>query len=79
MNAFHQRIEFCLKVHNEAVKAMRYPPKKYSEDLETAQVSRSIDCLIDWDGILVLFQERREREQEELEYAKEMADDEDDF
>lgn len=47
MNAFHQRIEFCLKVHNEAVKAMRYPPKKYSEDLETAQVSRSIDCLID--------------------------------
>jgi len=26
-----------------------------------------------------LFQERREREQEELEYAKEMADDEDDF
>jgi len=79
MNAFHQRIEFCLKVHNEAVKAMRYPPKKYSEDLETAQVSRSIDCLIEWDGILVLFQERREREQEELEYAKEMADDEDDF
>jgi len=60
MNAFHQRIEFCLKVHNEAVKAMRYPPKKYIEDLETAQ-------------------ERREREQEELEYAKEMADDEDDF
>jgi hypothetical protein len=38
MNAFHQRIEFCLKVHNEAVKAMRYPPKKYNEDLETAQV-----------------------------------------
>jgi hypothetical protein len=38
MSAFHQRIEFCLKVHNEAVKAMRYPPKKYNEDLETAQV-----------------------------------------
>ncbi len=38
MNTFHQRIEFCLKVHNEAVKAMRYPPKKYNEDLETAQV-----------------------------------------
>jgi 26S proteasome regulatory subunit N3 len=38
MNAFHQRIEFCLKVHNEAVKAMRYPPKKYTEELETAQV-----------------------------------------
>ena len=38
MNAFHQRIEFCLKVHNESVKAMRYPPKKYNEELETAQV-----------------------------------------
>ena len=38
MSTFHQRIEFCLKVHNEAVKAMRYPPKKYNEDLETAQV-----------------------------------------
>jgi len=40
MNAFHQRIEFCLKVHNEGVKAMRYPPKKYNEDLETAQERR---------------------------------------
>jgi len=28
---------------------------------------------------LILIKERREREQEELEYAKEMADDEDDF
>lgn len=40
MSAFHQRIEFCLKVHNEAVKAMRYPPKKYNEDLETAEERR---------------------------------------
>ncbi|CAF1503254.1 unnamed protein product [Adineta steineri] len=40
MNAFHQRIEFCLKVHNESVKAMRYPPKKYNEELETAQERR---------------------------------------
>jgi 26S proteasome regulatory subunit N3 len=44
MNAFHQRIEFCLKVHNEAVKAMRYPPKKYNEDLETAQVRLILSC-----------------------------------
>ena len=29
--------------------------------------------------ILFVEQERREREQEELEYAKEMSDDEDDF
>jgi 26S proteasome regulatory subunit N3 len=81
MNAFHQRIEFCLKVHNEAVKAMRYPPKKYNEDLETAQVwSRvTIDRCSIMRAALFSFQERREREQEELEYAKEMADDEDDF
>ena len=25
--AFHRRIVFCLDVHNEAVKAMRYPDK----------------------------------------------------
>ena len=25
--AFHQRIAFCLDAHNEAVRAMRYPPK----------------------------------------------------
>lgn len=50
MNAFHQRIEFCLKVHNEAVKAMRYPPKKYNEDLETAQVR--IRCLSPLDTFL---------------------------
>jgi 26S proteasome regulatory subunit N3 len=25
--AFHTRIAFCLDAHNEAVKAMRYPPK----------------------------------------------------
>jgi len=42
MNTFHQRIEFCLKVHNEGVKAMRYPPKKYNEDLETAQVRNDL-------------------------------------
>jgi 26S proteasome regulatory subunit N3 len=28
--AFHARIAFCLDAHNEAVKAMRYPPKTES-------------------------------------------------
>jgi 26S proteasome regulatory subunit N3 len=80
MNAFHQRIEFCLKVHNEAVKAMRYPPKKYTEELETAQVNLIIIKKIFFLIFFFFFsKERREREQEELEYAKEMADDEDDF
>ncbi len=27
--AFHARIGFCLDVHNDAVKAMRYPPDAY--------------------------------------------------
>jgi 26S proteasome regulatory subunit N3 len=36
--AFHSRISFCLEIHNEAMKAMRYPPdswKKRSEENET--------------------------------------------
>lgn len=57
--AFHQRITFCLEIHNQSVKAMRFPPKSYNKDLESAE-------------------ERREREQQDLELAKEMADDDDD-
>jgi len=30
--AFHKRTEFCLDVHNEAVKAMRYPADAYKKD-----------------------------------------------
>lgn len=57
--AFHERISFCLDLHNQSVKAMRYPPKSYGKDLESAE-------------------ERREREQQDLELAKEMAEDDDD-
>jgi len=53
--AFHQRISFCLDIHNQSVKAMRFPPKSYNKDLESAE-------------------ERREREQQELESAKEIAE-----
>ncbi|XP_044738475.1 probable 26S proteasome non-ATPase regulatory subunit 3 [Chrysoperla carnea] len=56
--AFHQRIAFCLDLHNQSVKAMRYPPKAYGKELESAE-------------------ERREREQQDLELAKEMAEDDD--
>ncbi|RLN60405.1 hypothetical protein BBJ28_00011187, partial [Nothophytophthora sp. Chile5] len=35
--AFQKRITFCLDVHNEAVKAMRYPPDAYKKDLESAE------------------------------------------
>jgi len=58
--AFHDRIAFCLNIHNQSIKAMRYPPKSYNKDLESAE-------------------ERREREQQDLELAKEMAEDDDDF
>ena len=28
---FHQRIDFCLSVHNDAVRSMQYPPKGYKD------------------------------------------------
>ncbi|KAH7643105.1 regulatory particle non-ATPase 3 isoform X1 [Dermatophagoides farinae] len=59
LNAFNSRISFCLDIHNQSVKAMRFPPRSYNKDLESAE-------------------DRREREQQDLEYAKEMADEEDD-
>ena len=31
--AFHKRIAFCLDVHNEAVKSMRYPPDAVTHPL----------------------------------------------
>ncbi|MCL4134321.1 UNVERIFIED_CONTAM: hypothetical protein GTU68_029957, partial [Idotea baltica] len=37
-SVFHQRISFCLNIHNQSVKAMRYPPKSYNKDLESAEV-----------------------------------------
>lgn len=61
--AFHQRISFCLDIHNMSVKvtlthahvqvrahvlmqlsflqAMRFPPKAYNKDLESAEVIRT--------------------------------------
>jgi len=49
-------------MHNQSVKDMRFPPKSYSKDLESAE-------------------ERREREQQDLELVNEMAeeDEEDGF
>lgn len=31
--AYHRRIVFCLDVHNEAVKGMRYPPDAYKKEI----------------------------------------------
>lgn len=41
-SAFHQRIAFCLGIHNQSVKAMRFPPKSYNKDLESAEVSEIV-------------------------------------
>jgi 26S proteasome regulatory subunit N3 len=36
MNTFHQRIDFCLNLHNESVKALRYPDGAHKKALEEA-------------------------------------------
>jgi len=59
LKSFHQRIRFCLDIHNGSIKAMRFPPRSYNDNLEDAQ-------------------KQREREQQDLEYAKEIAEEEDD-
>ncbi|MCO5567477.1 hypothetical protein L7F22_021169 [Adiantum nelumboides] len=59
--AFHSRIAFCLNTHNEAVRALRFPPNAHKEELESAE-------------------KRRERQQQEQELAKHIAEeDESDF
>lgn len=58
--AFHQRVSFCLDLYNQSVRAMRFPPKSYSKNLESLE-------------------EQREREKQDLELAKEMAEEDDDF
>lgn len=38
--AFHQRINFCLQLHNESVKAMRFPMKSHQKELSKAADAR---------------------------------------
>eukprot|EP00732_Lithocolla_globosa_P004186 Lithocolla_globosa_v1_NODE_3722_length_1597_cov_31.643969.p1 type:complete len:469 gc:universal NODE_3722_length_1597_cov_31.643969:48-1454(+) len=57
--AFHQRITFCLDLHNDAIKALRFPPGAYRKKFESIE-------------------DRREREQQESELAKELSKEEDD-
>jgi len=56
--AYHGRITFCLDIYKNSVMAMRFPPKSYQEDLESAA-------------------ERREREHQDMEFAKDLAEEED--
>lgn len=39
--AFHRRIAYCLTTHNDALRAMRYPPDAYKKQLEASRGSRS--------------------------------------
>ncbi|ORX90678.1 hypothetical protein K493DRAFT_57278 [Basidiobolus meristosporus CBS 931.73] len=39
-NAFHQRISFCLDLHNDSVKAMRFPLNAHRKELESAEAAR---------------------------------------
>lgn len=38
--AFHRRIAYCLTTHNDAVRAMRYPPDQYKKQLEASRGNR---------------------------------------
>ncbi|KAJ9067935.1 26S proteasome non-ATPase regulatory subunit [Entomophthora muscae] len=40
MDAFHQRISFCLNLHNDSVKAMRFPMNFHHPELEFAEEAR---------------------------------------
>ena len=76
-DAYHQRITFCLKVHNDAIKAMRYPPNAYRKYLETPEVSQAVTA---WHLCLMsLYQQRRERERQDEELAEEIENDDDDL
>lgn len=73
---------------------MRFPPKSYNKDLESAEVSKNQGWTFSkgkqggtwragqplpwWSPQPLSSQERREREQQDLEFAKEMAEDDDD-
>ena len=35
--AYHKRITFCLNIHNDAVKAMSYPPDAHKGELPDAE------------------------------------------
>lgn len=41
--AFHMRIDFCLQIHNEAVKAMRYPPESWKQTKEEEDASKELN------------------------------------
>jgi 26S proteasome regulatory subunit N3 len=61
--AFHKRTSFCLNIHNDAVKAMSFPPDAHKGDLEEEEAKRK----------------ERMREEAELAQALAEDEDDDDF
>ncbi len=57
--ALEERTRYCLDLSKASVRAMRFPPRRYQDQFETAE-------------------ERRQREQLELESARDLSDDFDD-
>ena len=39
--AFHKRIAFCLKMHNDSVMGLRFPPNAFRKYLQTTEVGRA--------------------------------------
>jgi 26S proteasome regulatory subunit N3 len=62
--AFHRRIVFCLDVHNEAVKSMRYPPDAYKKQLASSKTDKGKDDKEDEKTIDELIKEMEEEEDE---------------
>ncbi len=46
VEALHKRIDFCMNIHNEAVRAMRFTPNASKPDYQTDEVSTSLHRLI---------------------------------
>ena len=44
---FFRRISFCLDVHNEAVKSMRYPPDAYKKEIALGDKDRKDEKTIE--------------------------------
>ena len=81
--AFHERIEFCLDLHNSSVKAMRFPPKSYNQVITSRNATLTSPNPLSIKTIILIqnlesAEDRREREAQDLELAKEMAEEEDD-
>jgi len=63
MEAFHKRITFCLNIHNEAIKAMRFPPDAHKPNKESEEARK----------------ERLKQEQELANHLAEEEEDDDEF